>query len=309
MNSNRIIYFDEKSHKYINDANIEYISVTTYLHKFEPIFDSLSIAQSCAKIGQNPNHPKYSKYRGMSVQQILDKWNTDKENGLNIGNEKHNYIDNRIKQSNNYNLHPTGGGRLFTILDIKLNPSVGQLNLEYFNKTGLYNRYPRIYNIIKYFVDQGYTVYSEIGVFNDDYGISGLIDLLLVKGNKFILLDWKTNKDGIPSVPGYFQELNGVRSFIQTDTRFLSPINSLPYSIKDKYTLQTSMYSRLVEFFDFELEAIILCHIGKDLYIHTDKEVKEHPDLLNKERTTLIELSYLKQEIDLLLAYKLASTN
>ena len=308
-NSSRVIYFNEEKHEYTNDDNQKYTSVTAYLGKFEPKFESLKVAQACAKIGQNPSHPKYSKYKGMTVQDILTKWDIDKENGCVTGNEKHGFIDNRIKASNNYRVHPSGGGRLFTILDIKLNPTVGILNLDYFVKTGLYARFPRIYNVIKYFVEQGYSIYSEIGVFNDDYTISGLIDLLLVKGNSFIILDWKTNKDGIPDIPGYFQVLDGVKSFVRTNASFNTPINTMPYSIKSKYTLQVSMYARLVEYFDYVCGGLILCHIGKDLYTHTDPEVSEHPDLLGKEKTNLIGLSYMKTEIDLLLSYRVVTLN
>lgn len=309
MNNNRTIYFDEASHKYTNDAGKVYTSVTTYLGKFEPKFKTNDVAKKCAIIGQNPNHPKYHKYKGMSAAEIVAMWDEIRENACANGNEKHNYIDNRIKLATGYAQHEISGSKLYTLLDIVLNPALGKLDLNHFVKTGLYARYPRIYRIIEYFANDGYSVYSEIGVFSDDHMISGMIDLLLVKGNKFIILDWKTNKNGIPDVPGYYQEENGIVTFVHTDKSFNTPITRLPYSLKNKYALQITMYGRLCEMFGLVHEASILCHIGKDLYTADDKEVLEHPDLLKKERTNLMAMPYLRNEIELLLAYRLATLN
>ena len=43
-------------------------------------------------------------------------------------------------------------------------------------------------------VSMGFEIYAEIGVYHPEYLISGLVDILFVKGDEFFILDWKTNK-------------------------------------------------------------------------------------------------------------------
>lgn len=67
------------------------------------------------------------------------------------------------------------------------------------------NKYPEIYNVFKYYTDNGYTIYSEIGVYLIDYLISGTIDILCIREDQFVILDWKTNKDGLKFESGYYR--------------------------------------------------------------------------------------------------------
>ena len=68
---------------------------------------------------------------------------------------------------------------MITVADIPNLIGVKQLDIEQF-KIATENKYPEIYNVFDYYIQQGYTIYSEIGIFLIDYLISGTIDVLLV---------------------------------------------------------------------------------------------------------------------------------
>ena len=62
---NTTILFDPIKHKYTNEVGNSYISATTLIGKYEVKFDDKAnrIARACSKIGKNPRHPKYLKYK------------------------------------------------------------------------------------------------------------------------------------------------------------------------------------------------------------------------------------------------------
>lgn len=303
------IYFNEKLHRYTDSYDNPYISSTTligeYVNKFSD--KEVTIAKACARIGKNPHHPKYLKYKNKTYKQLLAEWKHISKVACNIGNAKHEYLELSIKNSNNFfsifntrytNINSKGYVTLFTIDDIKKNPEVGKLNLQYFIDCGVKDKYPQIFHIIKTLVLDGWNVYSEVGVFNVDYLISGLIDVLFVKGDQFIILDWKTNKAPMMFDSGYWDKdyKGNITSYIKTDESFKEPLQHLPQSVGNKYTLQLSLYDWLTVQFGFKFIANILCHITHDIYIDTDSEVIKNKSLLNKNKVVIHPISYLEKE-------------
>jgi hypothetical protein len=142
--------------------------------------------------------------------------------------------------------------------------------------------------------------YSEIGAFNSDYLISGLIDILLVKGNSFIILDWKTNRDNISELSGYYEKDeygNVTDNFIETHKYFSYPLCHLTASTKNKYTLQLSIYNYLIEGFGLKCASNILCHIRHELYDENDYIVNTMPELIGKEKIEFLSIKYLKEDV------------
>lgn len=82
-----IISFDPEEHKYTNQYNEEYISVTTLLGREFP-FEQREIAEKVSQI-------KSSRYFNMSVERILEFW----ENGAELGTIVHNAIEDYIKHT------------------------------------------------------------------------------------------------------------------------------------------------------------------------------------------------------------------
>lgn len=78
--------FDEKNHRYYDDSNRDYISVTTLIQKEFP-FDSEKIAEKVIVL-------PYSKYYGMTKEEVLKKW----EDSAPAGTEVHNAVESFIKQ-------------------------------------------------------------------------------------------------------------------------------------------------------------------------------------------------------------------
>lgn len=282
------IYFDESLHKYTDEYSNTFTSVTTVLGKYEEAFDTDKMARICEKIGKNPNHPKYEKYKGKTAKQLKKEWQKITDAALDKGNRKHNYLEEAIKQCNGYKRVKGKfiNDRLFTIPDIVKNPVVGRIYKKDLEKLGVAKRYPEIYKLICTFVDDGWKLYAEIGVYNIDLLISGLVDLLLVKGNKFFIIDWKTNKSPISFQSGYYEKDNDgnvTSNFIVTGKTLEYPIKHLPASTGHKFSLQLSGYAYLIEQFGLELTGIVLCHI---------QEKKDGTEFVD-----IVKIKYLKQDI------------
>lgn len=292
----RNIYFDEKQHRYTDDMDNVYTSATTLIGKYHKKFDSASMAEACEKIGRNPNHPKYQLYKGKSAKDLLYIWEQETKDACGKGTMKHDFLEQSIKNANNYNnVNNKINNRLYTIDDILIDHNFGKVDIEYFIKIELDKKYPVIYKNIVLLVNSGFSLYAEIGVYESRYLISGMIDLLAVKGNKFIIIDWKTNKAPIMFKSGYFKKdvnRNIIEDeFIEKQDKMLFPINHLPDSVGNHYTLQLSLYAYLVETFGYTCLGLILFHIRT---IVVNKE--------EQEKVQMLKMDYLKDEIIKLLS-------
>jgi hypothetical protein len=171
-----------------------------------------------------------------------------------------------MKKSTNYNCTELGfiNDKIYTVDDIIRNHNFGRLKFDYFKRSGLIDKYPTIYNLIKEFNDIDYRIYSEIGVYSFEKAISGLIDILLVKNDTFIILDWKTNRVPLMFESGYFAknpDSTLTTEFVKKDERFMYPLTHIPDSVGEHYTMQLSLYAYLIEDFGFTCKGLVLCHI------------------------------------------------
>jgi len=265
------IYFDERLHKYTDDRGNTYTSVTTVISKYYEQFEADKIALACERIGRNPAHPKYLKYKGKTAEEIKLSWKDTTEIALENGSIKHDYLEDKFKRGTKYR---TIAGtdyiqdRLFTIDDI-VSEEYGELDLNWFIQSGIAFRYPKIYNAIVTLHNAGFKFYAEIGVYNIALLISGKIDLLAVKDKQFIIIDWKTNKDDIRYESGYFEkDMEGktTNNFIYTNKYMKHPLQFLADSTGVHYNLQVSGYAWLLEQFG-------LINIGNLIY-----QIRETPD-------------------------------
>jgi hypothetical protein len=303
----RILYFDEEAHKYTDDINTIYTSTTTVIGKYHEKFDAskVEIAKACEHIGHNPRHPKYLKYAGKTAKQLLYEWDEETIRACKKGTAKHNYLETHVKNCNGYTLNANGfiNGQIYTIDSIIKGHNYGRLSLEFFKKTGIDQKYPTIYGIIADFVNQGFKIYAEIGVYDSGFRISGLIDILLVRGNEFIILDWKTNKAPIRFESGYYDKDNNGKllldQFIYQDKYFYTPLSHLADSIGNHYTMQLSTYDYLVETFGFKCLGNILCHIRT-----IESDVISHEE--EKEEVKFLPIAYLRSEVEAMLMDNIA---
>lgn len=258
-NSN-FLYFDEEPHRYTDTMGNEYLSVTTFIGKYHEKFD----AKYWARIK--------AKEQGKTEKQILKEWDRIRNEACERGTHKHNGIEDAIKDVSQFKdaikyLTMVESGRCVTVADIP-NLIPKPLDIERFKEaTG--NKYEEIYRVFDFYIQRGYTIYSEIALFLMDYLISGTIDILCIRDNDFVILDWKTNRDGLKFESGYYKKDKTTipnqltNEWVSTDKRMLPPLGHMQDCNGNHYTMQLSLYAIGVEMIlGIPCVGLGLCHIG-----------------------------------------------
>ena len=297
------LIFDEPAHKYTDSLGNSYISTTTILHNYAPKFDKTYWLR------------KKAKELGISEAKLEKQWQTITDEACERGSNTHNGLEDGIKGGSQFKkaiqyLETRGDGEMITVADI---PTIlGRYRLlvidEFIELTE--NKYPQIYEVFQKYVDAGYQIYAEIGSFLIDFLISGTIDVLLIKEDKFVIGDWKTNRGGLKFEAGYYKKDKSQKPAQMTDIWvpkqefLLPPVNNLPHCNGSIYNLQLSMYAFMVEtILGIPCIGMWLCHIDSDFELNeygmpkrfSDGlyHVKENP----KEKTTFHVMPYRRQEI------------
>lgn len=301
------LVFDEPQHKYTDTLGNGYISTTTILHNYQPKFDKSYWLR------------KKSKELGISEKKLEQQWDTIKGEACERGSNTHNGLEDGIKGGSQFKkaiqyLETRQSGEMITVADI---PTIlGNYRLldlsEFIELTE--NKYPQIYEVFQRYTDNGYQIYAEIGTFLIDFLVSGTIDVLLLREDKFVIGDWKTNRGGLKFEAGYFKKDKSQKPAQTTDIWvskqdfLLPPVNNLPNCNGSVYNLQLSMYAFMVELIlGIPCIGMWLCHIDSDFELNEYGQPKRFPDGLYhikenpKEKTTFHVMQYRKQEIELIL--------
>ena len=295
------LYFDEGPHKYTDSNGNEYISTTTIIGNYCPKFDAKYWAR------------KKAKEQGVSEKEILRQWNKIKDEACERGNNTHNGIEDAIKNVSKFKeaikyLEQTESGRCITVADIpSLLPT--PLDIDKF-KEATDNKYSEIYRVFQFYLDRGYIIYSEIGVFDPILLISGTIDILCYKPTDFVILDWKTNRDGLKFESGYYKKDKTTipnqltNEWVRKNEKMLPPLNHLAECNGSHYTMQLSIYARLVErILEIPCKGLGLCHIGSPFILNSygqplrDKD-GYHIDPNGEETVNWYRITYLRNEAD-----------
>lgn len=301
------LVFDEPKHKYTDTLGNGYISTTTILHNYQPKFDKSYWLR------------KKSKELGISEKKLEQQWDTIKDEACERGSNTHNGLEDGIKGGSQFKkaiqyLETRQSGEMITVADI---PTIlGNYRLldlsEFIELTE--NKYPQIYEVFQRYTDNGYQIYAEIGTFLIDFLVSGTIDVLLLREDKFVIGDWKTNRGGLKFEAGYFKKDKSQKPAQTTDIWvpkqdfLLPPVNNLPNCNGSIYNLQLSMYAFMVELIlGIPCIGMWLCHIDSDFELNEYGQPKRFSDGLYhikenpKEKTTFHVMQYRKQEIELIL--------
>ena len=288
----RKLFFNEEKHSYTDERGIKYTSMTTILGKYEDEFNTKEMARKVSRKYWNKRGHKY--YR-MTPLQIEEKWKQINKEACDKGNTKHNYFEMCIKNANGYNKSANGiyiNDYIYTIDDILDNHDFGKVNIDYFKDSKIDERYPEIYNVLAYHANNDWDIYAEVGVYNPNLIVSGLIDVFMKKGNLFRILDWKTNKRKLLFEAGYYkrdQFGNETEEFIPTPHKKLkAPLDNIEEAAGNIYTLQVSGYAWLVEQFGLKLDKLFLAHI---------RDIKDENGE-NKEIVDFYPITYLKQDVE-----------
>lgn len=266
------LIFTEHDHKYRDESNLVYTSVTTLLEKYKKKFDndfwSMYTALKDAGYRLKP-YPEEQKIRIGTVMYTLKslmaqsfykelqdltkaQWAVNTTQACIRGNNIHNSIEFGINKSRN-DVDGTHND-LITYEDnnpFKFGKNISSLNdLE---ASPIKENFPHIYNLLKPMITQGCTIFSEKRVYLTKYGIAGTIDCPIIKGKYFSILDWKSNAADMHDTPGYYKKEKIGNVWVKTDTwiitddKFDDPISHIPASKYHTYCLQLSIYAYIME--------------------------------------------------------------
>lgn len=303
---NNHLYFDEGPHKYTDTDGNEYKSVTTLIHdNYVPAFNKKFWLR------------KKAKELGISEKQLAQQWQDITNEACARGTQTHNGIEDAIKDVSMFkdaikHLHKIESGRVITLADIP-NFSAKPLDIDAFREA-TNNKYEEIYRVFKFYTDKGYTIYSEIGAYLIDYLISGTIDIFCYRPQDFVILDWKTNRDGLQFEAGYFRKdktctpHQRTNEYVLKNENMLPPLTHLPNCNGSHYTMQLSLYARMAELIlGIPCKGLGLCHIGspfvKNIYgMPYRDENNQYPiDPNGVETVKWHRITYRKAEADAVL--------
>lgn len=300
------LYFQEEGHKYTDTLGNGYTSVTTLIHE-----------NYCPKFDKKYWLRKKAKELGISEKQLEQQWADITKEACERGTATHNGIEDAIKEVSMFKnavqyLKQIKDGRVVTVADIP-NFAAKPLDIEAFKKATDY-KYEEIYRVFDFYTKQGYTIYSEIGMFLIDYKISGTIDILCYRPTDFVILDWKTNRDGLQFDAGYFKKdkktipHQRTNEYVVTTEKMLPPLNHLPNCNGSHYTMQLSTYARGVELIlGIPCVNLGLCHIGspfvKNKYGMPFRDANnQYPiDPNGKETVQWYQIQYRAKEVNAML--------
>lgn len=277
------IAFIEETHKYFDVTNPDavFTSVTTMIHNYTQPFDRIFWASFKAIEKLIPkeawviekksllNTKKFDKVLlemyeiseedfNKERQLILDEWDFENKKSCDRGTKIHADLENSFyekKKDINLSKFEIGG-------KFECRKDYSELDIE----NGVYPEYliSRV---------------SEDGKLR----IAGQIDLLVKKGNKIIIADWKTNKK--IETKSFFNQKT------KTSIKMKFPLNNLDDVNYWHYTLQLSTYAWMIQKLnpEFEIEDLVLIHFD-----HSDNMTIYHLPYLKDEVIKM--LSHFKKE-------------
>ena len=267
------IAFVEETHKYFDVTNPDavFTSVTTMIHEYTQPFDK----------------EFWSAYKALEKLLTKDVWNIEKKSLLNTKK-----FDKVILELHDINEHDFNKVQQ-TILDEwdeenrKSCERGTKIHADLENS--FYNKKKDI-DISKFEIggkfvcDKGRTeldlengIYPEylISQVSEDskLRIAGQIDLLVKKGNKIIIADWKTNRK--------IETKSFFNNKTKQSVKMKFPLNNLDDVNYWHYTLQLSTYAWMLQKYnpEFEIEDLVLVHFDHD------------------DNMTVYHLPYLKEEV------------
>lgn len=298
------LIFKEEGHSYTDTLNNSYLSTTTFLHEYQPAFDKKFWLK------------KGAKDQKISERELEDRWEKIKDEACARGNATHNKLEDGVKEVSKFKqaVRSLGnnnfGDSMITIADLpNIHSGVKELDIQSFIDF-TENKYPKLYNVFNSYTQNGYKIYAEIGSFLIDYLLSGTIDILCVRDDKFVIGDYKTNRGGLKFTSGYYKKdktskpYQDTNEWVAKNDRLLPPINNLPSCNGAIYNMQLSIYAKYVEMIlGIPCAGLWLCHIDSDFelndygmprrYEDGSFKVKKNP----KENVTIHVMNYKEQEV------------
>jgi ATP-dependent exoDNAse (exonuclease V) beta subunit len=222
------IEFNEKEHTYFVDAK-KYPSVSSVMKLFVPDFPERFMAKQVADKRRMTN-----KFAIDTTDSVLAEWKHKKDKAAAYGNLVHYGLEKYCEKYTNKQANEIS-------IDYAL------LDEEDLNKASI-----AVSNGAKWLENKlksGYTLIdTEVRMFNKALGFTGTLDLLLMKGNKLVVADWKSNLKDITS--------DSYNNYLK------APLSTLKATTLNKYKVQLNMYKIL-------LEGILPLKVDELIVVHT----------------------------------------
>jgi len=275
------VQFQEEGHKYFNEDNEEYISVTTLIEKYKEPFDAKfwseykaiekyfntkdpsgnEFANIKKLVGHKNVNRFFSNYAKPSEKivvatyqrEILMSWDMIRENACLMGADYHAKQELAWKND----LYHRVGGELHFVMPQEL------IDFDYSQ------------------IPDG--IYPELVVYSNQYMVAGMADRVLVERPYVDLSDYKTNK-----------KLDRESYYSQRDGRkmMFPPINNLMDCNFMHYQLQLSIYAFLLSLHGLIPRNLTIEHVKRD-----------KNGRLNPNDVETIAVKYLDKEVKLILDY------
>jgi hypothetical protein len=267
------IAFVEETHKYFDVTNPDavFTSVTTMIHEYTQPFDK----------------DFWSAYKALEKLLPKDKWNVEKKSLLNTKKfdkvllEMHEINENDFNREQQFILDEWDnenrkscerGTKIHADLENSFYQKKENIDISKFEIGGKFEC-RKDYSDLD--IENGiYPEYLISRVSEDGkLRIAGQIDLLVKKGNKIIIADWKTNKE--------IKTKSFFNNSTKTSVKMKFPLNNLDDVNYWHYTLQLSTYAWMIQKLnpEFEIEDLVLVHFD------------------HKDNMTVYHLPYLKEEV------------
>ena len=265
LNKFNAIKFYGKNHTYKINNEVCPLSVTRFLNLFTPDFDRDKIAAHCARRDN------------VSVEEVIKKWEFEKDIACIKGTIFHNYVDNFLANK----VIPIDRTAIKEFCDVHQDPSVEDKLLN--NVAKLIIQFEEFYS---YYNQNFYHLKSEFVTGDiEDTRICGTIDNLSIRkrDNKLFIFDYKTNKD--------------FTTKSKYNNKLKYPVEHLDDTKLNVYGLQLSIYKYFIKkYTNLEPECVVVWFNEKNVSYKLydipllDKEVYsmfEHYKNANTTFTTL----------------------
>ena len=280
------IAFVEETHKYFDVTNpdAKFTSVTTMIHEYTQPFDK----------------DFWSAYKALEKLLPKDVWNVEKKSLLNSKKFDKVLLELHSITENDFNREQQG---ILDEWDNENRKSCERGTKIHEDLENSFYQKKKDIDISKFEIGGKFECrkdYSELDIENGVYPeylisrvsedgklrIAGQIDLLVKKGNKIIIADWKTNKK--------IETKSFFNSKTKTSVKMKFPLNNLDDVNYWHYTLQLSTYAWMIQKLnpEFEIEDLVLVHFD-----HSDNMAVYHLPYLKAEVIKM--LNHFKKESSL----------
>lgn len=280
------IAFIEETHKYFDVTNpdAKFTSVTTMIHEYTQPFDK----------------DFWSAYKALEKLLPKDVWNVEKKSLLNSKKFDKVLLDLHSISENDFNREQQG---ILDEWDNENRKSCERGTKIHADLENSFYQKKKDIDISKFEIGGKFECrkdYSELDIENGVYPeylisrvsedgklrIAGQIDLLVKKGNKITIVDWKTNKK--------IETKSFFNNKTKTSVKMKFPLNNLDDVNYWHYTLQLSTYAWMIQKLnpEFEIEDLVLVHFD-----HNDNMTVYHLPYLKAEVIKM--LNHFKKESSL----------